>query len=521
MGTSYKSYKSSYNAAQQFKESFYEPEPATLGYVIIADHVTSNATANAIVDTIATEKTIWDNMIGGKRITGNDVQLVIPRVNWTGNTKYIAYDDTVDYSTLFTANTTQNLKQMYVMTSNYDVYKCLSNNKGANSTIEPTGTYTSSNGRIHTSTDNYVWQYMYNVKQSNKFLNNDWMPVPYSTSQTDFTVNTEGVVEGIISSIIVTNAGNSYTDGINVTSISFPAGNSSIQLSNTYNLTANGFTLTNVVNMYVTGNGISSGTYVTDVSLPYGAITLSTPTATSGSGQLNFQTRIKIDGDGVPASATSVISSNGISRIDVNNPGSGYSYANVYVYGTGSSATARAVLPPKFGHAYNPAQELAANNVMISIIIGENDTSEGGLISANTNFGTYAVLINPYKYNQTTEETVSVANTVISQTTDVYISYGSDYSLNEFVYQGTLSSPTFSGFVVDSLADRVKLTNVRGTPSVGRTLNGVTSGVARFVVSYTEPEFQPYAGDIIYAENVSKVQRVDGQSENIRLVFKF
>jgi hypothetical protein len=522
MGTSYKSYKSGYNTAQQFKESFFEPEPATLGYVIISDHVTSNATPNSIVDTVATEKNIWDNMIGGKRVTGNDISLVIPRVNWTGNTKYIAYDDTIEYSSLLIANTTQNLKPMYVMTSNFDVYKCLSNNNSANSTVEPTGTYTSSNGRIHTSTDNYVWQYMYNVKQSNKFLDNDWMPAPYSTSQTDFTVNTEGVVDGIISSTIVVNGGNNYTDGVNVTALTYPAGNSSIQFSNTFNLTANGFNLSNVVNMYVTGNGISSGTYVSSVSLVYGSITLSTPTSSSGNGQINFQTRVSIDGDGISATGSSVITNNSIARVDVNNPGSGYGYANVYVYGTGSGANVRAVLPPKYGHAYNPALELGANNAMISVIIGENDTSESGLISANTNFGTYGLLVNPYKYNETSAETVSVSNTVISQTTDVTVSYGSDYTLNEYVYQGSLTAPTFSGFVVDSLASgTIKLTNVRGTPSVGRALYGQTSGIYRFVVSYTNPEFEPYSGDILYAENVSKVQRVDGQSENIRLVFKF
>jgi len=51
---------------------------------------------------------------------------------------------------------------MYVMTSARNVYKCLSNNNSALSTVEPTGDYTSSNGNIATS-DGYIWKYMYNI----------------------------------------------------------------------------------------------------------------------------------------------------------------------------------------------------------------------------------------------------------------------------------------------------------------------------------------------------------------------
>jgi hypothetical protein len=35
------------------------------------------------------------------------------------------------------------------------------------------------------------------------------------------------------------------------------------------------------------------------------------------------------------------------------------------------------------------------------------------------------------------------------------------------------------------------------------------------------PEFQPYTGDMLYVENTTKIDRADGQAENIKLVVSF
>ena len=87
--TSSTSKKLAYIAASQFKESFYEPSP-TVGYVFLGNHLAyaNENTPPAIIDSIADEKNSWENMIGAKKITGNDVEFVIPRVSWTANTKY-------------------------------------------------------------------------------------------------------------------------------------------------------------------------------------------------------------------------------------------------------------------------------------------------------------------------------------------------------------------------------------------------------------------------------------------------
>ena len=229
------------------------------------------------------------------------------------------------------------------------------------------------------------------------------------------------------------------------------------------------------------------------------------------------------DGDGTGVIANVYLTGSNVTSIVIGNYGKNYSRCNVYLYGTGTSANARVILPPKFGHGTNPAKEIGATNVMIASKIGEVDSTEGGLISSNTTFRQYGILLNPYKYGDTVAETVANANTVISQTTNISLIAGSSYNLNEFVYQGSsANTSTFSGYVNDQTTNVVKLTNVKGSLSVGAPLYGLTTNpTGRIVVSETNPELQPYTGDIIYAQNVTKTQRTDGQAENLKFVISF
>jgi hypothetical protein len=159
---------------------------------------------------------------------------------------------------------------------------------------------------------------------------------------------------------------------------------------------------------------------------------------------------------------------------------------------------------------------------MVAVRIGEVDTTEGGKISANTNFRQYGLLINPHKYDNTGTVTLANANTIFVQTSNVTVLSGSSYQLDEYVYQG--ADPANSkayGFVVDQDANVIKISNKFGSFSVGEILTGANSGTQRIISSSTNPELEPYTGDIIYAENVTKIDREDGQAENIKLIVRF
>ena len=516
MATNYTSKKLSFNNAEQFKESFSEAEPATVGYVFIGNHVpyANESSPDSIVDSTFDEKTVWDNMFAAKRITGNDVELVAPRVNWTADTRYKQFDDKIDIDTLLTGNTSLNLKPMYVITSGRNVYKCLSNNASSDSTVEPIDDFVTSNGTISTA-DGYIWKYLYNIKPSNRFLTNEWIPAPVSSSKLDYGVNPISSVDGELTTIIVVDGGTGYQNPT-INTISFLSGVSTITLANTTNVAAN---------MIVSGTGIAIDTLVNSVNTISNIVTLSTPTIADGGGSGNtttFTTRIYIEGDGLGAEASANIVNSSIAKITVDTFGTGYTFANAFVFGSGTNANTRCIIPPKWGHSFNPAKEINASNVMVNERIGSVDSTENGLISVDTSIRQYGLLRDPYKYDSITPAIGSNANTVISQTTNLTLVAGTDFTLNEFVFQGSsANTATFYGRVNSQSANEVRLSRVRGESTVGGTLIGATSGVIRTVVKEEKPEFEPYTGDILYAENVTKIDRADGQAENIKFVIRF
>lgn len=200
------------NNAEQFKESVSEPSPNTNLYLVYGKvSAWANDSSPALANSsVGTEYEIWSNMIAGKKILGNDISHIIPRFNWTANTKYIAYDHR--NTNLYDGNT-----QFYVMTSDYNVYKCLANNNGANSVVEPTAI----NPLAPTETsDGYAWKYMYTVSDSDllRFATQNYIPVktiPANEGSLQWSVQ-ENAVEGAIYSIVVSNTGSGYTNTSNI-----------------------------------------------------------------------------------------------------------------------------------------------------------------------------------------------------------------------------------------------------------------------------------------------------------------
>ena len=199
------------HSAEQFLESITEP---AANYLYVAYGKNSpwpnDSVPNTALDTTSDRDDVWKNMIGGKRVTGNDISLAIRRIDWTSNTIYQAYDDTS--STLYDSN-----NQFYVLTDDYNVYKCLYNNNSANSIIKPT--YVQANF-TSTEADGYVWKYMYtlNTKERQKFLNENWIPVKSLTindTSQQYLVQ-QAAVDGALDVILVTNGGTNYTNTSNV-----------------------------------------------------------------------------------------------------------------------------------------------------------------------------------------------------------------------------------------------------------------------------------------------------------------
>ena len=244
------------NSAEQLLESVSEPA-ATYLYVAYGKNTpwANDSFPNTAVDTISDKDDVWRNLIGGKRITGNDISLAIKRINWTTNTVYQIYDDTS--STLYDANT-----QFYVITDEYNVYKCLYNNNSANSTIKPTYVQPSFTS---TEADGYVWKYMYtlNTRDRQKFLTNDWIPVRTLTlndASQQYSVQS-AAIDGAIDIILVSNGGSNYTNTSNiVVTISGDGANATaIAYVNTISNTIANVVVTTRGTGYTTANVVVSG----------------------------------------------------------------------------------------------------------------------------------------------------------------------------------------------------------------------------------------------------------------------
>jgi len=196
--------------AQQFAESFSEASN-TIMYLFIGKNTTfpdDNNPPTPVNSTANIEFTPWRDMYAAKRITTADVTHAVPRYDWTSGTTYDQYDD---------QDTNLLEDDFYVMTEDYNVYKCLFNAGATASTTKPTGVSTSP----FTTADGYIWKYMYTVTTAKalKFLTNDYIPVQQldtddGTDQWDVQA---AAVDGGIHVVKVTSGGSGYATAPAVT----------------------------------------------------------------------------------------------------------------------------------------------------------------------------------------------------------------------------------------------------------------------------------------------------------------
>lgn len=150
----------------------------------------------------------WHDMLGAKRVT--DIQFVVPRFDWVAHTVFTQYDD--QSGTLFSS-------QYYALdttTLPFKVYKCLWNNKGAESTVAPSVIGTALNPTQ--TADGYVWQYMYTINDATGrlFLTSQWMPVVVDPTMQANALANPGKLP-IAVPLIITTPGSGYNPGINTT----------------------------------------------------------------------------------------------------------------------------------------------------------------------------------------------------------------------------------------------------------------------------------------------------------------
>jgi hypothetical protein len=407
-------------------------------------------------------KKVFKNMFAAKLINSSNMSPVIQRINWANNTNYFAYMDNADVQA---KDANGFLVHNFYIKNRFDqVFKCLANNNGGLSTSEPffqPGSYGTNN--IYEGSDLYKWKYMYTIDagSKNKFMDSAWMPVPIGANTPQPYLTKAGW--GDIEVINVLDGGSGY-DAVN-----------------------------QYITVTVTGDGVGANGSITSPQIVGGII----------------------------------------KDITVTNAGNNYTYANVSVnaytsanlkFLAANTTPVIAVAPtsPIGGHAYDPISELGCSNIMFSV---EFNGSENGVIpTTGVNYRQVGLILNPQVYGSSGPTLAKDA--IYNLATQFILSAGAGniYVSDEIVRQIDFNNNLlFSGTVLsfNSSTNVLQIINTYGTPVIGQSVIGQTSGASRVLFSESTPSMIPFSGLITYIENRAGVSRSADGIEQFKFILGY
>lgn len=516
--------------------------------------------------------TLWyNNLISGKKVAAGDISLGVKRFDWISGTVYSEYDSTNANNFIeFSGVNANNVNNFYVLTDDDNVYKVISNNGKANSTVKPTSTATT--GTFSTA-DGYRWKYLFTLSatQKNKFLSSSVMPVADSTGAGTQRTIENNAVDGTIDHINVIDVGTGYDGHANCTIASYNSTSKTAVLA--------GSAVNTIIDdlykdasLYV-ASGAGSGQIekITAYDSATKTVTLrnafSTPLDATSTVVISPSVRITTqDNPSVVAKAFSSVAGTGntISSITMVNVGKGYNRADVRIFGKlnanndsiiGENAKARALISNKGGHGHSAVRELGADKVIINAQLTGVET---GQVPVGTQFRNVILLKNPVftdarisvKGNLesnstiTTQNAASVAspNTFIQFTTRMDITTsdpsGRVFPINDII-RG--QSTNAVGRVVTANTTRVVVNYVDGTGdnkattvtlgshsrktsrfATGETLESNTiSGLSATVNNVTHPDVINRLGEVLYIQTIKPITRLPDQTEDFKIVLDF
>lgn len=306
------------------------------------------------------------------RMTQNDVRIGLKIENWATGEIYSAFDPDVELSQYGTT-----LPSVYVMVGD-NIYKCIDNNNGAQSTDEPTGTQL---GLVLMS-DGYIWKYMGTVDPLDKlqFSTDGFVPVSlrYTNDGSDQWDVQQEAKDGSVSAFVDFDVVGDFFEAAPVATVVGTGTGATAAVE--YNEAGGEFTLTRV---YATAGGQdydqetyaviketgASGSGATlDLVVTGGVV--SGGALVGGSGYTGGAVLV-IVGDGTGAAGTLTISSGVVTVADITDGGTGYTWAKAFIVPGVCGAVSKAKMAPVGGHGKNIITELNAKTLIISKTIDE------------------------------------------------------------------------------------------------------------------------------------------------------
>jgi len=470
--------------AKQFKEDFGESASSTYLFIGRPWAWTDDNNPPSPSNGIGEEVDAWSDMIAMKKVSSSDVSHGITRYDWTSGTSYDEYAH--DYSSSNqTPATSQNSLfdgRFYVITDEYNVYKCIRTGRDANgavvaSTVKPTGT---SSTAIVTTSDSgaaqgYQWKYMYTISASDtiKFVTNDFIPVKTLGAQAE--IDGTGTSGGMGSS--ATDDGSSQWDVEN------DAVDGAI-----YH-----------VRVDAGGSGYNNGSY----------------------------TSVAIDGDGSSGECTVVVANGAVDYVTVTTYGTGYRRASIDIagitgIGSGSNAVVTPIITPLIGHGADPVQELGGNYVIVNSRL---EFAEGsGDFPTDNDFRRIGLVQDPFTVGTTTVATATTLAAYKKMTLSSVSGLSTDDIIMDAAANGagvavgrilSISSNDVSYIpVANSEGGYASFAAADTVYESGSSIGTVSS------VSTSFPEVEKYTGQVLYIENRGAVSRAADQIEDIKLIIE-
>ena len=491
----------------------------------------------------------WRDMIAAKKIGSTDVSHVAPRYNWTSGSNYFAYNN---------ANNALFDQQFYVMTDDYNVYKCLANNNaGGTSTNKPTGTGTA----LVATADSYKWKFMYQISAARalKFVTPSYFPTQRvrksngaiaNTSDSSFQYDVENTAEtvtpltlggnGAVEVVHISAGGSGYRFETGIVIVGeTPTGTSC-------EITGSGLVDNSIIgsDIYfpsevvggtsgVTGKGATITDYVDSTNVVTWSPALASANVPVAGDGYSIGPKIAITGDGQGANVRVIKAATGVIGDAIVVLG-GNNYGNAVATitttgGAGSQGTGGALTPiigPRGGHGDDAVEELGGFFVMVNSRLEYGDS---GNFTTNNDFRKIGLLAQPLYANGD----IATASTIDQCVTITVQSWNSTAFAEDELVTGAVSGAT--GKVVDFKDNNTTLrlvdvttgtstvpgfdtikgsfaTNeaITGAGGAGANTNGVTGG-----------DLLKFSGDVLYIENRSPVTRADDQIEDVKLIIEF
>jgi hypothetical protein len=513
-------------------------------YFMISSTVIGELNRKSAVNSLSSKMEFKEGILFGKQVFESDIKFMIRYYPWQKDASYTQYDDQVDlegtnfYSVVGPTNNDS---------GDYRIYKCLSNNNGAKSTVPPNFNPTTEE-QIYRMPDGYVWKFMYYLTEQEFEAYNAAGYIPLNGT---FEINPDpdgdanNVISGSeISDIFVEN----FLDNQGYPELANGVISSPPQSDGTLILLATD--PSEISNYYAgmsifitTPNGVSY-TYVVESSIWDGAARRlrvkcigdpKTDGVVINSGVKILPT-IKISGDGEGAVAIPRIVDGRITNIEVvaSVLDPNYDWEPEEENTVDIRARLRPVLSPEGYHNFNLIDEMHCRNVMVYSYITETDNNQ---IGATNTYSAIGLVKNPeFTVDPETANTASpdVFDNRLEIITDDFAKFEIDNIVTQTDIDGQVD---FSARVHEVVAssNTVFLCNYMG-PQINTSNNDISLDYSKDLISATgqrikintpvannviESRYTQRSGTVYFMEDFFPLTREKSSREEYKLVLEF